>query len=103
MKNLKEEMLTDDIKSAMTFASVSKWLKITLAIVVILAYVTDSTWVTEVLVASVVVSLIFPLGFFDVFIQKLLGYNTQKIAERQILNSAEANEHFEKLNKKVGR
>ena len=103
MRNLKEEMLTGDIKSAMSFASVSKWLKVILAIVVVLAYFTDSAWLTEVIVISVVVSLILPLGFFDVFIQKLLEYNTQKIEERQILNATEANEHFEKSYKKAGK
>ena len=103
VRDLKEEMLTSDIKSAMGFASVSKWVKSILAIVVIVAYFTNSAWLTEVIVISVVVSLILPLGFFDVFIKKLLEYNTQKVEERQTLNATEANEHFEKLYKKVGK
>ncbi|MCF6282113.1 MAG: hypothetical protein L3J28_07860 [Candidatus Polarisedimenticolaceae bacterium] len=103
MRDLKEEMLTGDIKSAMSFASVTKWVKITLAIFVIAAYFTDSVWLTEILIVSVVVSLIIPLGFFDVFIQKLLEYNTKKTEDRQILNATEANKHFEKLYKKVGK
>jgi hypothetical protein len=100
VRDLKEEMLTGDIKSAMSFASASKWLKFILAIFVIFAYFTSATWLTEIIVISVVVSLVIPLGFFDVFIQKLLEYNTQKAEERQILNATEANEHFEKLYKK---
>lgn len=102
MQGFKEEMLTGDIKSALSFASASKWLKFILAIFVIFAYFTSATWLTEVIVISVVVSLVFPLGFFDVFIQKLLEYNTHKLEERQMLNANEANEHFKNLHKKVG-
>ena len=103
MRSIQEELLTGDIKSAMGFVSASKWLKVILACLVVFAYFTNATWLTELIVASVVLSLILPLGFFDVFIQKLLEYNTQKLEERQVLNTTEANEHFEKLYKKVGK
>lgn len=101
MRDFREELLTGDIKSAMGFVSTLKWIKITLAILVIFAYITSAAWLTEIIVISVVVSLIFPLGFFDVFIQKLLEYNTQKLEERQILNATEANEHIDILYKKI--
>tara|TARA_Y100001951_G_scaffold45476_1_gene35865 strand:+ start:2621 stop:2932 length:312 start_codon:yes stop_codon:yes gene_type:complete len=103
VRNIQEEMLTGDIKSSMGFVSASKWIKMGLACLVVFAYFTDATWLTDVIVFSVVLSLILPLGFFDVFIQKLLEYNTMKVEERQVLNANEANEHFEKLYKKVGR
>ena len=103
MRDLKEKMLTGDIKSAMSFVTAAKWSKVILAVLVILAYFTDSAWLTEIIVISVVVSLIVPLGFFDVFIQKLLEYNTQKVEERQTLNANEANENFEKTYKKIGK
>lgn len=103
MRNIQEKLLTGDIKSAMGFVSASKWIKVTLACLVVLAYFTDATWLTEIIVISVIISLIFPLGFFDVFVQKLLEYNTQKVEERQILNAIEANEQFEELYKKVGK
>jgi hypothetical protein len=103
VRDINEYLLSGEIKSAMSFASASKWLKVILAICVVFAYFTDAEWLTEVIVISVVVSLILPLGFFDVFIQKLLEYNTQKIEERQILNATEANKHFEKLYKKLER
>src|SRR5690554_6854102 len=99
MQDFNEKMLTNDIKSAMGFVSASKLVKIILALVVIFAYFTDADWLTEVIVISVVVSLILPLGFFDTFIQKLLEYNTQKLEERQTLNATEANEHFERIYK----
>lgn len=101
MRDFNEKMLTGDIESALSFTSVSKWLKLILAVIVIFAYFTEAVWLTEIIVISVVVSLVIPLGFFDVFIQKLLEYNTQKVEERQILNATEANEHFEYLYKKV--
>ncbi|WP_335987063.1 hypothetical protein [Spongiibacter tropicus] len=103
MRDIQEEMLTGDIKSSMGFVSVFKWLKVALACLVLFAYFTDAAWLTDVIVFSVVLSLVLPLGFFDVFIQKLLEYNTLKVEERQVLNANEANEHFEKLYKKVGR
>jgi|SRR5690554_918203 len=102
MQDFNEKMLTSDIKSSMGFVSASKLVKIILALVVIFAYFTDAVWLTEVIVISVVISLVFPLGFFDTFIQKLLEYNTQKLEERQILNATEANEHFEEIYKKLG-
>lgn len=79
VRAFKEKMLTSDIKSAMSFVTAAKWSKVILAVLVVVAYFTDSAWLTEIIVISVVVSLIVPLGFFDVFIQKLLEYNTQKV------------------------
>ncbi|MBC3764624.1 hypothetical protein [Neptunicella marina] len=103
MRDIQEEMLTGEIKSSKGFVSASKWLKVSLACLVVCAYFTDAAWLTDVIVFSVVLSLILPLVFFDVFIQKLLEYNTLKVQERQVFNAKEANEHFEKLYKKVGR
>lgn len=101
MRNLEDEMFTGDIKSAILFATVVKWLKVTLAIAVLLAYFTGTSWLIDVIVISVVASLILPLGFFDVFIQRLLEYNTRKLESRQILNATEANRHFEQIYKKL--
>jgi fatty acid desaturase len=103
MKNLSEIVLTGDVELAKKLALITTWLKIILATLVILAYFSDSTWLSEIIVISVVVSLIAPLGFFNVFIQALLEYNTTKLENRQNLNAQEANEHFEKLYKKVGK
>ena len=103
MRNIPEDLLAGDIKAAMVLVSTLNWLKVILACLVVFAYFTNTTWFTEIVVISVVLSLILPLGFFDVFIQKLLEYNTQKMEKRQVLNAAEANEHFEKLYRKVGK
>lgn len=100
MKNLNEEILTGDIKLSMSLTLASKWLKIALAIVIVFAYFSDADWLIEVIVLSVVLSLILPLGFFDVFIQKLLKYNIRKVEEQQTLNANEANKHFDNLYKK---
>lgn len=103
MRNLNDDILTGDISLALNMSSVSKWIKVILAVLVVSSYLLGSSWLMEVIVISVVVSLVLPLGFFDVFIQRLLEYNTQKMEERQILNAQEANNHFEKLYKIVGK
>ena len=101
MQDFKEMIQTDEVSSAATFVSVVKWSKIILALFVMWAYFSDSAWLVEAIVISVVVSLIVPLGFFDVFIQKLLKYNTQMVENRQFLNAKEANEHFGIIYKKI--
>lgn len=103
MLDWKYVQLESDIQSALKLCGWVKIFKIGLAILVALSYLFFSDWLLELVVVSVVISLILPLGFFDIFIQKLLEYNTQKTEERQILNAKEANEHMEKLYKKVGK
>jgi hypothetical protein len=103
MNNLKYEQLESDIQSALKICGWVKIFKFILAISVAISYFFFHDYLLEVIVFSVILSLILPLGFFDVFIQKLVEYNTQKSEERQILNANEANEHFEKLYKKVGK
>lgn len=103
MPDLKYVQLESDIQSALKLYGWMKFLKIVLALLVVLSYFFFPDWLGELIVISVVISLVLPLGFFDVFIQKLLEYNTQRTEERQILNAKEANEHFENLYKKVGK
>lgn len=103
MPDLKYVQLESDIQSALKLYGWVKLLKIALALLVVLSYFFFPGWLLEFIVVSVVISLVLPLGFFDVFIQKLLEYNTQKTEERQILNAKEANDHFEKLYKKAGK
>ncbi len=102
MANLKTS-LEQEIQLALKFCGLVKILKIALGALVVISYFFFPNWLIEVVVVSVVISLILPLGFFDVFIQKLLEYNTQTLEERQILNAKEANQHFESLFKKLGR
>lgn len=98
MKNLN---LENDIKSAMKLNGFVKFIKISLAFLIFISYAFFEQWLTEIIVISVIISLILPLGFFDVFIQKLLEYNTQTIEERQSLNAQETNEHFENIYNKI--
>lgn len=100
MNNIKYVQLESDIQSAVKLCSWVKYLKITLSLLVLLSYFFFSDWLIEVMVVALIFSLILPMGFFDVFIQKLLEYNNQKLEERQLLNSTEANENFDKLYKK---
>jgi len=103
MRKYTEEALTGDIKLAMRMAVTVKVIKIILAALLVLAYLYESSWSHEILVISVIISLVLPLGFFDVFIQKLLEYNTQKLEKRQVLNAQEANKHFEDIYAKLGK
>jgi len=102
VNNLKYVQLESDIQSALKLYGWVKILKIALAFLVILSYFLFIDWLLEIMVVAVTISLVLPLGFFDVFIQKSLEYNIQKSEERQILNANEANEHFENLYKKIG-
>lgn len=97
MNSFNESILVYDVKSALKASLIVKWIKFIIAIGVCIAYFTGSPWLTDMLVISVILTLILPLGFFDIFIQKLLEYNTQKIEGRQVLNAQESNEHFEKV------
>ncbi|RTR33190.1 hypothetical protein EKG38_06095 [Shewanella canadensis] len=98
MDNFKSSVMTGEIASAMKLCSYVKWFKVILAVVVSIAYLVGSAWLAEILIVAVVTSLILPLGFFDVFIQKLLEYNTQLLEERIHLNTNEPNVH---LNSKI--
>lgn len=95
--------LESDIQSALKLCRWVKLIKIVLALLVVLSYIFSPEWLEDLIVISVIVSLVFPLGFFDVFIQKLLEYNTQKTEDRQILNVKEANAHFDNLYKRNGK
>jgi len=100
---MKNSHLENEIQTAMNLSGWTKFIKVALAILVVLSYFFFKDLLIEIIVISVVFSLIIPLGFFDVFIQKLLEYNTQTIEERQILNANQANEHFEKIYNKIGK
>lgn len=94
---MKNSHLVNEIQTAMNLSGWVKLIKVALAIIVVLSYFFFKDWLLEIIVLSVVFSLIIPLGFFDVFIQKLLEYNTQTLEDRQVLNANQANEHFEKI------
>lgn len=101
METIASKWLIDDIKKALKFTHSVKLVKFILAISICLAYFVESVWLNEILIVSVLISLILPLGFFDVFIQKNLEYNTQLVEERQVLNAQEANKHFERIFQKI--
>lgn len=101
MDDINKMLITSDIESAKKLYTFIKWVKILLALCICVAYFTESSWLIETIVISIVIALLFPLGFFDIFIQKLLEYNTQVVEERQLLNANESNKHFEKAFKKI--
>lgn len=60
----------------------------TLRSYLLFAYILEFPWLQELLLVTVIVTLQAPLGFFDVFIQKLFEYNTFLAEDRQLLNAA---------------
>ncbi|WP_163390191.1 hypothetical protein [Enterovibrio norvegicus] len=105
MDSYKLQSLQSDLNSALKLCKAVKVVKLLLALSISLAYVLNWSWLPELLVASVVLVLVLPLGFFDVFIQRLLEYNTFCVEERQILNAREASEHigilYNEIEKKI--
>lgn len=101
MENFIQQRLESDIKKAQSLAQWMKLIRIVLAVAIAVSYFFFKAWLAEILLFAVVVLLLFPLGFFDVFIQKLLEYNTQIMEDRLRLNANEANQHFQKLFDKV--
>lgn len=103
MNRLTETMFKGDIELAQRFTGWTQTLKILLALAVCIAYFMHSPWLMELLVFSVVVSLISSLEFFGVYIEKLLEYNTQFLEERQTRNAHEANEYFKQIEERLER
>lgn len=99
MNKLIETILTSDIKSSMKLASVVKIIKFFTAIAIVIAYLNDFQWLHEIIIIAVVLNLLLPMNFFDIFIQKLLEYNTQKVEERIILNAEQTNRYLEENDK----
>lgn len=97
MNMFSQDFIKAEAASAMNFHFVTKALKLILAVIVCVAYFMGSSWLIDVIVVSVVVSLILPMGFFDTFIQKHHEYNTLVTDERMLLNANESNKHFEKI------
>jgi len=96
-----EQHHKDNIQQALKLCRYVKWLKAILAFAVAIAYFSGFEWLPELMIIALLISLLLPLGFFDVFIQKLLEYNSRLLEERQRLNAEEANTHFDKLYKET--
>lgn len=103
MDKFKYVQIESDIQAALKLCCWVKLAKIFLATLIVIVYFFFPSWLLDAITIAVVFSLLLPFGFFDSFIQKLLEYNTQKSEERQLLNASEANKHFEKIYKMVGK
>lgn len=95
MENINETIITSEIQTSMKLAQIIKTIKIFFALIIIICYFINFKWLNEIIIFAVVINLLLPMNFFDVFIQKLLEYNTQKMEERILLNSQETNTYFE--------
>ena len=98
-----EQQHKDNIQQALKLCRYVKWLKVMLAFAVATAYFSGFEWLPELMIIALLICLVLPLGFFDVFIQKLLEYNTRLLEERQRLNAEETNKHFDKAFSKIER
>lgn len=92
----RENLLKLEVSSALYWVKAFKFFRIGLAITVAVAYSQEFSFLTELLVFSVLLLLVFPMGFFDAFFEKHLEYNTVLLEDRQKLNAEEANEYFTK-------
>ncbi|WP_119394482.1 hypothetical protein [Salinibius halmophilus] len=101
MGKFDQKLLESDIEVALKFCKWMKNFRFILAAAIVVSYFFFKDWLAEILLVAVLILLLFPLGFFDVFIQKLLEYNTQILEDRLRLNATEANQHFQKLFDKV--
>ncbi len=101
MENLAKLEIQHDIETSLKLNKIVKGIKFLLVVVICWLYVINSAWLDEALIAGILLSLISPMGFFDVFIQRLLKYNTQTIEERQELNATETSQHFENIYSKL--
>jgi len=91
----------NNIKISRSFSLFTKIFKILLALILCYLYFSNNELLKDFLVIGFVLALILPLSFFDIFIQKLLEYNTQKLEERQLLNANEANQTFTDFQEKI--
>lgn len=99
MNKLEESMLSSDIENSIKLIRIVKYAKILLALGIVIAYFFNFKWLIEFIIIAVLLNLLLPMNFFDVFIQKLLEYNTQKVEERILINANETNKYLEKNDK----
>ena len=92
---------TQDIKRSKQLHTGLKVIKWGLVAALGYAYFRDQIWLVDIIVFSIAFALVFPLGFFDVFIQRLLEYNTQAIEQRQHQHAEEANHYFNDMHKRI--
>ncbi len=92
----RESLLEQDVRSALSWAKTFKYCRFILAIAIALAYWQNFSFLTELLVFSILLLLFLPMGFTDTFFEKHLEYNTVLLENRQKLNAEEANEYFTK-------
>lgn len=96
-----KDSLESDIRLAMRFSHAFKIARALAGGAVIGSYFFYPEVLLGALTVAVVLLVFFPLGFFDVFIQKLLEYNTSLLEERASLNAREANEALSDFEERI--
>ena len=79
MKDFDQQIQEGEIKLAMKLATTMKWARNFLAAIIAFAYLGGYSWAMDAVIVAVILLLVVPLGFFDVFIQKLVEYNTETL------------------------
>lgn len=95
------EIQEGEIELAMRLFLLMKWLRYLLAAAVAFAYFGGHDWAMDAVIVSIILLLAAPLGFFDVFIQKLVEYNASTIDGRLKLNAEQANRAFADVHRKI--
>ena len=101
MQEFEKELLEGNVSSPKTASIFTIWLKCGLAVALAAGYFFDFSWLYEMVIVSLIISLVLPLGFFGVFFENLIEYNTQLLEDRQRLNAKEANKHFTEIFERI--
>lgn len=101
MSSFDRQIQEGEIKLAMRLFLLMKWLRYFFAAAVAFAYFGGHDWAMDAVIISIILLLAAPLGFFDVFIQKLVEYNTSTIEGRLKLNAEEANRAFADVHRRI--
>lgn len=98
---VKSQIQQEFVSSAQRYTVVTTVTKVLLAIIIVIAYFLESSWLIDLVVVAVVFSLVLPLGFYGAFIENLLEYNTSAMEDRTLLNANESNETFNNMLKRI--
>jgi hypothetical protein len=101
LANKNEVDAKDDVDLSTKFVKTIRYLKLALAAVLLTSYFLSPEYLVEVLICGMVLTLLLPQGFTDTYLEKLSDLRAAETDQRQTLNAAEANKHFDSIIKRI--